>query len=225
MHPCDVRDRALHCPEAPSHSLSPVRNDAPRPSCARLSHSRADGTPCRQLGQGVRRRRQGRCKPSIATVAGCGAAASPIIPVNRGFSRPNARAVAARRTAAGPGGSAAHLPRHLSTRTATEASSDSQLRIGSGGSNRAHRIERIGSGGSDRAHRIGRIGASASERVVGIGRIGAGGSELAERADDRASWRGRIGWGGSESGRIGWDGSDRSGSERADDDRRIRANP
>ena len=147
------------------------------------------------------------------------------IPVSRGFPRPNARAVAARRTAAGPGGSAAHFPRHLSTRTATEASSDSQLRIGSGGSNRAHRIERIGSGGSDRAHRIGRIGASASERVVGIGRIGAGGSELAERADDRASWRGRIGWGGSESGRIGWDGSDRSGSERADDDRRIRANP
>ena len=44
-------------------------------------------------------------------------------------------------------------------------------------------------------------------------------------ADDRASWRGRIGWGGSESGRIGWDGSDRSGSERADDDRRIGANP
>ena len=29
MHPCDVRDRALHCPEAPSHSLSPVRKDAP----------------------------------------------------------------------------------------------------------------------------------------------------------------------------------------------------
>ena len=139
------------------------------------------------------------------------------IPVSRGFPRPNARAVAARRTAAGPGGSAAHFPRHLSTRTATEASSDSQLRIGSGGSNRAHRnradrIGRIGSGASEREHRSGllgsggseradrseRIGSNASERVVGIGRIGAGGSELADLGASGRSRADRMGWIGSE---------------------------
>ena len=134
-------------------------------------------------------------------MACCGAAASPIIPVSRGCPRPSTRTVAARRTAACPGGSAAHFPRHLSTSNGTEALSDIELRIGSGGSDRAHRIERIGSGESGESDRIGQIGAGGSgmgrigERADRIGLFGSGGLERADRI-------GRIGSGRSRSKRI-----------------------
>ena len=103
---------------------------------------------------------------------------SPIIPVSRGFPRPNARAVAARRTAAGPGGPAAHLPRHLGARH--------QGLVGSGGLQRSDRVGRIGSGGTDRANRSERM-----DRVGRIGRIGASGSDRADRSAGGSDRSGR----------------------------------
>ena len=84
-----------------------------------------------------------------------------------------------------------------------EASADSQLRIGSGGSNRAHRIDE--SSASGRAHRIGRIGSGASERAHRSERIGAGCWDRADRsgrigasASDRTHRSGLLGSGASE---------------------------
>ena len=123
--------------------------------------------------------------------------------------RPNAREVAARWTATGPGGSAAHFPRHFSTSTAPGCSSASGCasaeRIGSSASDPAHRADQSGSGRSERADRIGRIGAGGSERADRMGRIG----ERADRIE-------RIGSGGSDRADRRAGGSDGRGSDRAD---------